>query len=84
MPTQKGPLSVLFGERLNAILESRGLTTYDQKGQALGLARQDVYKVLHAQHSPTLDRVRAITEKLGIDPAELLTMPVVSFSDTDR
>ena len=78
-PTQKGPLSVLFGERLNAILESRGLTTYEQKGRALGVSRQEAYKVLRAQHSPSLDKVKTIADSLGIDPAELLTMPAAQL-----
>lgn len=79
-PTTKGPLSVLFGQRLTQILEARGAITYQQKGDLVGVTRQEVYNLLHARHSPTLDKVAQIAAHLGIDAAELIQPDQLSLA----
>lgn len=54
-----------FGERLQAILDERGMTAYALATKAK-LPRQSVYRFLNGSRLPAWDSVLAIADALGV------------------
>ncbi len=63
---------VLFGLRLRALRERKGLTQ-TAVAAAAGMDRSFYVELETARHSVSVDRVPALAKALGVEPHELFT-----------
>jgi predicted transcriptional regulator len=75
MKVENKKFNETFGKNLEKVIASRGLTPQDVAANA-DIEPKQVYRVINAENSPSLNIIVAIARGLGIHPKELFDFEV--------